>query len=29
MKEKRLTGLFPGTIALSEATKGGARPKTK
>jgi DNA replication protein DnaC len=29
IQEKRLTGLFSGTVALSEATKGGARPKTK
>src|SRR6266542_1992224 len=29
MKEKRHAGLFPGTVALPDATKGGARPKTK
>ncbi len=30
MKEKRLTGLFPGLVALPDApTKGGPRTKTK
>ena len=30
MKEKRLTGLFPGSIALPDSpAKGGARTKTK
>jgi DNA replication protein DnaC len=30
MKEKRLTGLFPGSVALPDApTKGGPRSKTK
>ena len=30
MKQKRLTGLFPGSVALTDATtKGGPRSKTK
>ena len=30
MKEKRLTGLFPGSVALPDSpTKGTLRPKTK
>jgi len=30
MKEKRLTGLFPGSVALPESpAKGGPRIKTK
>ena len=29
LKEKRLTGLFPGTVALPDASKGGARSNTK
>jgi hypothetical protein len=29
MKEKRLTGLFPGTVALPDSPKGGLRTKSK
>ena len=30
MKEKRLTGLFPGAVALTDSpAKGGPRSKTK
>ena len=29
MKEKRLTGLFPGAVALPDTTKGGLRTKSK
>ena len=30
MKEKRLTGLFPGSVALPDSpTRGTLRPKTK
>ena len=29
MKEKRLTGLFPGAVALPDSPKGGTRTKTK
>jgi len=29
MREKRLTGLFPGTVALPNSPKGGLRTKSK
>jgi hypothetical protein len=29
MKEKRLTGLFPGAVALPDNPKGGLRTKSQ